>query len=200
MIQCLRMSWLEIIAVALGIINVALIIGRSIWNYLFGLLMVVLYAKIFFDAQLYSDTLLQVFFFVVQIYGLFDWLNAREANGKVIVRHLQTRGRLLTFLAVLVMWFALGFAMQRWTDAAYPYWDAAIAAGSVAAQTLLARRFIENWLLWIAVDLGAIALFMVKDLQLTAGLYGLFLCMAIGGVLAWGRQLHRNRLPAGAVP
>ncbi len=197
MIQCECMSWLEIIAVALGIINVALIIGRSVWNYPFGLLMVVLYGKIFFDAQLYSDALLQVFFFIVQIYGLFDWLNAREGDGKVAIRFLSARWRVLTLLAATIAWLAFGFAMRRWTDAAYPYWDSAIAAGSVAAQILLARRFVENWLLWIAVDLGAIGLFVVKDLHLTAGLYGLFLCMAIGGLWAWWQTMRgRPFIPA----
>ena len=187
------MSILEIVAVALGVINVGLIIARSVWNYPFGLVMVVLYAKIFFDAQLYSDALLQIFFFVVQIYGLIEWLKARGGDGRVRVATLDLRGRLLALLAVTIGWLCLGLAMASWTDAAYPYWDAAIAAGSVVAQTLLARRFIENWPLWIAVDIGAIALFVVKGLDLTAGLYGVFLFMAVGGLLAWLSALDKSK-------
>ena len=194
------MSILEIVAVGLGVINVGLIIARSVWNYPFGLIMVVLYAKLFFDEKLYSDALLQVFFFVVQIYGLIEWLKARGGDGKVRVETLQWRGRAIALLAVAILWLCLGMAMASWTDAAYPYWDAAIAAGSVVAQTLLARRFIENWPLWIAVDIGAIALFIVKGLDLTAGLYGIFLCMAVGGLMAWLSALDdRKRRALGSV-
>ncbi len=190
------MTTLEIVAVALGIINVGLIIGRTVWNYPFGLVMVVLYGKLFFDEKLYSDAALQVFFFAVQIYGVFDWLRARGGDGKVRVETLSLRGRLVALLVVAIGWLCLATAMAKWTDAAYPYWDAAIAAGSVVAQTLLARRFIENWPLWIAVDLGAIALFIVKGLDLTAGLYGAFLCMAVGGLWVWRSALDNGKARA----
>lgn len=181
------MSALEIFAVLLGLINVGLIIRRSIWNYPFGLAMVVLYAKIFFDIQLYSDALLQAFFFAVQLYGWHNWLRGRNDDGRVQVGWLTMKQRLAIGMATLALWLVLGLAMARWTDASYPLWDAAIAALSVAAQFLLSFRRIDAWPLWIAVDCLAIALFTVKELHLTAALYAGFLVLAVLGLRQWQR-------------
>ena len=181
---------IEIIAVLCGIANVVLIIRRSLWNYPFGLVMVALYAWIFFEVRLYSDTLLQVFFFVVQLFGFVGWLRGRDAEGDIIVRRLSKQQVLMTVVAAVVGTIVLGAAMSRWTDAALPFPDAAIASMSVLAQILLARRFLENWLLWIAVDVLAIGVYFSKDLHPTAVLYAIFLLLAITGLLDWRRALN----------
>jgi nicotinamide mononucleotide transporter len=181
---------IEIIAVLCGIANVVLIIRRSLWNYPFGLVMVALYAWIFFEVRLYSDTLLQVFFFVVQLFGVVWWLRGRDAEGDIIVRRLSKQQVLMTVVAAVVGTIVLGATMSRWTDAALPFPDAAIASMSVLAQILLARRFLENWLLWIAVDVLTIGVYFSKDLHPTAVLYALFLLLAITGLLDWRRALN----------
>ena len=189
------MTALEAVAVLLGIANIILLIRRSIWNYPFGILMVLLYADIFYQAKLYSDALLQIFFFVVQIYGWLHWTRARAEAGELLVRRLTARGRMLIGAASLVFIAAWGTAMQRWTDASFPYWDASVAILSVAAQILLARRFFENWHVWILVDLLSIGLYAAKGLWLTMGLYILFLILASIGLLEW-RRAHREAGPA----
>ncbi|MDB5706332.1 MAG: nicotinamide mononucleotide transporter [Sphingomonas bacterium] len=179
------MSLLEIIAVALGIVNVALVVRRSLWNYPFGIVMVVLYAHIFFGARLYSDALLQVFFLVVQLYGWVHWHRAAAAAGEVRVERLGPPARLAWLAGVAVATMIWGWAMHHFTDAAFPWWDAGVAILSVAAQLLMSRRFLENWVLWIAVDLLAIGLYAAKDLWLTAGLYAIFLGLAVWGLIDW---------------
>ncbi|WP_225767989.1 nicotinamide riboside transporter PnuC [Inquilinus sp. Marseille-Q2685] len=181
---------IEIVATLLGLANVALIIRRSVWNYPFGVAMVVLYGKIFFDVKLYSDALLQVFFLVVQLAGWWGWLRRRGEDGLVRVESSPTRDRILAVAATALLSLALGHAMAAWTDAALPHWDAAIAAMSVTAQTLLALRRIENWLFWIATDVVAIGVYAAKGLVLTAGLYGIFLVLATLGLLQWLRHLE----------
>jgi nicotinamide mononucleotide transporter len=176
---------IEIIAVCCGLANVGLIIRRSIWNYPFGFVMVVLYARIFYDYQLYSDALLQVYFFLIQFYGLYYWLRGRADDGRIIVEYLPRQQYAAYLTIALVGWLALSFAMQRFTDASFPFWDGAIAALSVLAQFLLARRHIESWHLWITVDLLAIGLFYTKGLEPTAALYGVFLVLATLGLLQW---------------
>lgn len=188
------MSPIELAAVLLGIANIVLLIRRSVWNYPFGLLMVLLYAHIFHGARLYSDALLQIFFFVVQIYGWLHWTRAKAEAGELLVRRLTARGRLLVGAASIGFILAWGTAMQRWTDASYPYWDASVAILSVAAQILLARRFFENWHLWILVDLLSIGLYAAKGLWLTMGLYALFLVLAAIGLFEW-RRAHREAGP-----
>ncbi len=180
------MSVPEIIAVALGLANILLLVWRSIWNYPFGIAMVCLYAWIFFHARLYSDTLLQIFFLILNAYGWFHWSRASD-GGEVPVRMLTARSRSIAIVGVAAASLIWGSAMARWTDAAAPYWDGTIAMLSVLSQFLLAKRFVENWIGWILVDCLAIMLFWTRGLQLTAGLYVVFLVLSVAGLREWLR-------------
>jgi len=188
---------IEIIAVLLGLANITLLIRRSIWNYPFGIVMVTLYAWIFFEAKLYSDALLQPFFFVVQIYGWYYWLQGRGNDGLIVVRRLSGRQAMGFGAAALAGISVWGTLMARFTDASFPYWDASILALSIVAQFLLARRRLENWLVWIAVDLLAIGLYWTKDLYPTAALYFVFLVLATVGYFNW-RRVYKDSGEANA--
>lgn len=181
------MSWIEIVAALLGLANVALVVRRSLWNYPFGLAMVALYAFVFFEAKLYSDTLLQLFFFAVQLYGWWNWSRSRAEAGEVLVERLGVRARLAWLAGCAIAAAGWGALMHRLTDAAYPWWDGTIAVLSVAAQILQSRRRLESWILWIAVDILAIGLFAVKGLWITAALYAVFLLLSVWGLAGWAR-------------
>lgn len=183
------MNLIEAVATLLGLANIALIIRRSVWNYPFGIAMVVLYAHIFWGAKLYSDAGLQGFFLVVQFYGWWAWAGKQGDDGRVTVERMRWRARVGWIAASVVAIAIWGTAMHRLTDGSYPYWDGAIAMLSVAAQIMMTRRLIENWWWWIIVDVLAIGLFAVKGLWLTSGLYGVFLVMATYGLVEWKRKL-----------
>lgn len=181
------MSPIEVTASLLGLINIVLVVRRSIWNYPFALAMVALFAWIFSHEKLYSDALLQLFFFAVNLYGWWNWSRSRSASGEVVVETLgwAARGGWALGCAVVIgLWGAL---MHRLTDAAYPWWDGSIAVLSIAAQLLQSRRNWECWVLWILVDLLAVPLFAVKELWLTAGLYCVFLVLSGWGLIDWLR-------------
>ena len=179
------MNPLELIAVALGLANIVLLVRRSIWNFPFGIAMVSLYAAIFFERRLYGEAGLQVFFAVVQVYGWALWARAGGVEEAVTVRWLGWRARAAWLAGIVVLAMALGTTMHRYTDAALPYADASITAASIAAQFLLSFRRIENWLLWIIIDVGSIGLYIVRDLHLTAGLYTAFLVLSVLGLREW---------------
>jgi nicotinamide mononucleotide transporter len=179
------MSTLEIIAVILGVINILLIIARSIWNFAFGIIMVALYAVVFAQAKLYSDAGLQIFFLLVQAYGWWAWGRNKAQQGEVIVERMTRESLMLWVAGSLFTTLVWGMVMNRFTDASYPYWDASVAMFSVAAQILMTRRFLENWWWWILVNCLSIPLYLVKGLYLTAGLYGVFLALAITGLTHW---------------
>src|ERR1700709_1515951 len=134
------MSWLEWVAAGLGVINVALVAWRSVWNYPFGLAMVALYFFVFFEARLYSDALLQIFFFVVQLYGWVNWVRARTGAGEVPVGRMAGRERLLWTGGTLAASLVWGVLMAHYTNAVAPIIDAFIAGFSISAQILMARR------------------------------------------------------------
>jgi nicotinamide mononucleotide transporter len=186
-----NMSPIEIVAVLLGIANILLIIRRSVWNYPFGIAMVTLYFFIFRDAKLYSDAGLQIFFVVVNLYGWWSWSRNKAEAGEVVVQRLGTEGLLAWIAGSAVATLGWGFIMSNHTDASYPFWDAGVAMLSVAGQILMTRRYLENWYWWIAVNAISIPLYVVKDLNLTAGLYALFLVLAIAGLIEWRRVQKR---------
>jgi nicotinamide mononucleotide transporter len=184
----LSMSTLEIIAAMLGVVNVLLVVRRSIWNYPFGIAMVSLYFFVFRDAKLYSDALLQLFFLVINLYGWWAWSRAEQVDHGVAVSRMSTKSRLYWLVGTAIAIALWGSGMARWTDAAAPFADATIAGLSVSAQILQSFRRVESWVLWIAVDTLAIGLFLWRDLLVTAALYALFLALAIAGLIEWKRK------------
>lgn len=183
------MNTVEWIAAALGLANIALLVRRSVWNYPFGMAMVALYVAVFFEAKLYGEAGLQVFFFVAQGWSWVLWLRAAKTGGesddRVPVRVLSNLSRVVWLTATAALALNLGWVMHRFTDASLPYADTAIAGASIAAQILLAFRRIENWVLWIAVDVASIAVYVHKDLWATAGLYVVFLLMSVLALREW---------------
>jgi len=161
------MTWTELIAAALGLVNVWLVVKRSVWNYPFGLAMVTLYGFVFYDARLYSDTILQGYFFAVQLFGWWYWLRGRGGDGLVRPEILGMKGWFLAVGATVAGTAATGWFFATYTNAAAPWFDAFIAAASVTAQTLQSTRKIESWLLWIAVDIVAVGVYAWKGLYPT---------------------------------
>ncbi len=181
------MNPLEIFAVALGIANVGLLVRRSIWNFPFGLAMVVCYFVIFREARLYGESWLQVFFFAAQGWGWWLWARAGGLVRLVSVSWMGWPARIAALTLVAGSSLGIGWAMARWTDAALPYADAAIAGASVVAQVLLAMRRVENWALWIAIDVLSVFVYIQRGLNLTAGLYVVFLVLAAAGLIQWAK-------------
>lgn len=199
------MSWFEIIGTVLGVIGVALIIRQNVWGWPVGLVQVSVYAWVFFEAKLYSDALLQVFFFGIQAYGWWHWLrgaNGREAGeppgGALPVTRLRGRGRAGWVIAGLAATGLWGEFMRRNTDAELPHWDAFILVFSLIAQWLQARKRIECWAGWMIVNVVAVGVYWAKDLRLTAGLYVIFFGMAVAGQRSWRKSLDESGDAAGA--
>ncbi len=181
------MTSLEIIAALLGLANIILIIRRSVWNYPFALAMVALSAVVLYDAKLYSDAGLQIFFFVVNIYGWWAWSRTLADDGEIRPLRLGAvawAGWIFGSIGATGLW---GWFMHVNTDASYPWWDASVAMLSVAGQVLMTRRYIENWHWWIVVNILSIGLYFSKGLYYFTGLYVAFLVLAIAGLVAWRR-------------
>ena len=185
-----RVSVIEAIAVAFGIICVALTVRENVWCWPTGLCSVTLYVWIFFGAKLYSDMGLHVVYVIVSIYGWHNWLHGGQSGGELRVSRLSGGQRIAWALVGTLATAALGAAMARWTDAALPYWDATTTAFSLVAQWLMAKKKIDNWYFWIFVDVIAAGVYIVKQLYLTAGLYVVYLALCVAGVIRWRRSLQ----------
>lgn len=196
----MSMPWLEAIAAALGLVNAYLLVRRHVWNYAFGIAAVTVYGWIFFQARLYSDTLLQVFYVVVQVYGWSNWASSKLAFGEVVVLRLTWAGRLTWVLGIAAATAGWGWIMHRYTDAAAPWLDAGVAMTSVVAQVLLTQRRIETWYLWIVVNVMSIVLYASRGLYVTTALYCVLLVLATWSFLAWRSAESARHAKGSAIP
>ena len=181
---------LEYLAFAFGVVNVALIVRRSIWNYAFGIASVSAAFFVLVTARLFAEAGLQIFFVAVNLYGWVKWNEARKEAGTIVVLLLPAAQRMAWAVGIVVTGVALGWAMDRFTAAASPYPDALIATASIAAQILLALRRLENWVLWILVDLVAVPLYLSRGIEPLAWLYAIFLALSVAGLVTWWRVLN----------
>jgi nicotinamide mononucleotide transporter len=185
-------STVELVATVFGLACVWMYVRQSIWSWPTGLVQVMLFALVFYRARLYSDFLLHLVYVVLQIYGWYCWSARGDAKPQLPITTLTLGPRIMCGVIALTGSLTLGFTMHRFTDASLPYWDASIAGMSLVAQYLLARKILENWLLWIAVDIVAIGVYLAKGLYLTTGLYAVFLVMATMGWMAWLNSYRRQ--------
>ena len=180
---------LEWVAVATGFACVWLAAKESIWNFPVALVSCALYILIYHRAQLYSDRNLQGLFIALSLYGWYEWLYGGRGGTELGVT--RTTGREWLGGAAFALAYTLGFGyyLRHHTDAAFPYLDSATTAGSIVAQYLLTRKRLENWLLWILVDLIYVPVLWYKQLYPTSLLYFLYLALAAYGYWQWRREL-----------
>ncbi|KRG62813.1 aminotransferase [Stenotrophomonas humi] len=184
---------LEWSAVGASILGVWLMAQRRMLAWPVGLISVGLYAFVFIEARLYSDTLLQCAFAAFLLYGWINWQRQDRPDGRVIIVPLANHLLARDLGIGIAFGIALGAAMHSWTNAALPWLDAMLAALSLVAQWWQARRHTAAWWLWIVVDVVYIGMYAVKSLHATAGLYLVFVGLAAMGLRAWKKEEHRGQ-------
>jgi nicotinamide mononucleotide transporter len=187
---------IEWAAMALGLVNIALLIFRNVWNFPFGIASVILAGFVMWERKLYGESSLQLFFVFAQMWGWWLWLRIGGEDNRVPVRWLDWPSRWVWAVVTASVSLNLGWALHRFTDAAVPYADAGITGASVAAQILLAYRRIENWLIGIMVDIASVILFIDRELYALAGLYGGMLVMCLFGLKEWIAAEKAESIPA----
>ena len=180
-------SWTEIAGAVLGIIQIVLLVRRSVWNFPVAMVMVSLIGFTLFDARLYSESGLQAFFFVVNAVGWYQWRRIGVSENAVPVHWMSPAARLQWAAITVALSVSLGWVMHTFTNAALPFADSAVAGASIAAQLLLNNRKIENWVLWVGIDVVSVALYLTRDLFFLAVLYIAFLVISIIGLRQWTR-------------
>lgn len=187
---------IELVAVAVGLVMVVGNIRERLWAWPLGAFSSLLYIAIFARSKLYGEAALQVFFVVMCVWGAWQWIRGEgDASGSghreaLRVSQLTARGWLLALASAAGLWVVLGLLLCRITDTDVPWWDAFPTALSIVAQVLLGRKYIENWLGWLVVNVVSLSLYAYKGLWLTMGLYLVFAAMSVVGWRAWRQRLR----------
>jgi nicotinamide mononucleotide transporter len=185
--------WTEALGAATGAVCVWLAAVSDPWTWPIGIANNLLYLVVFWHSRLYADALLQLVYVGISIYGIWRW---RGGGGRVRPVERGSRTELgLVALAVAAAAVGLWRLLAAATDSDVPAWDGLTTATSLGAQWLMSRRVLENWWVWIAVDLVYVPLYVYKGLFVTAGLYALFLALCVLGLRDWRRELDAAREP-----
>ena len=176
---------LENIAIAITLVSVILTVIENIWCWPTSIVSVILYGIFFYQQKLYADAVLQVIYLLFSIYGWYEWLHGGKDDSPLEVRSIGARTLVLSLMTGAVASALCGFALQRWTDASLPWVDSSLSAFSLVAQWQMTKKYLQNWLIWISVDVIYIGMFAYKQVPKTAALYAVFLALATSGYFKW---------------
>ena len=183
-------SCLELVAVVFGIVSVYLSTRENILSWPTAIVNVSLFFFLFYRSGLYSDTGLQVVYFVLSVYGWYEWLYGGAGRTALAVSRAKRRTWIVLLALGVVTWLSLSTITARLPGTALPHLDAATTTISLIAQWMMTRKLLENWLLWIGVDVVYVGMFIYKGLYLTAFNYAVYLVIAAFGYFAWKRSLE----------
>ncbi|MEZ4827391.1 MAG: nicotinamide riboside transporter PnuC [Bacteroidia bacterium] len=187
--ESLGTSPLEVLGFIFGVVCVALNAMENIWGWPTGLINVGIYIYIFFIARLYADVVLNIFFFVTGVYGWYHWLNGGTKKDDLPISASTSRNWVFYILSGVAGILIIGYFFDNFTNADLAYWDAYTTSFSLLAQVMMAQKKIENWLIWIAVDIIAIGIYWYKDLRLTAIMFLIYLVLATLGYFNWKKKM-----------
>lgn len=185
------MDYLEIAGTAIGLIYLYLEYRANVWLWVASIAMPAVYLKVYYDAGLYADFWISIYYLAASVYGLICWLRSNhdttDKGQKPETGIIHTPASSIAPLAGVftILLIAIGFILSRFTDSTVPWADAFTTALSIVAMWMLAKKYVEQWLVWIAADIACSVLYLYKDLWFTSGLYLIYAVIAVFGFRKW---------------
>lgn len=179
-------------AVAFGLVSVWLAARQHILNWPTAIVNVGIFFVLFWEARLYADAVLQLFYLSLSVYGWWAWLHGGVQHGELRVKRAGWRVWALGLPGALAAGVALGFVLRRHTDSPVPFMDSTLTTVSLLAQWMMTRKLLENWIVWLALDAVYVPMFISRGLPWTAVQYGVFLLIAWTGFVGWRRALDAS--------
>ncbi len=180
-------SWIETFAVAFSISYVVLAAKGNIWCWFFAILSVSIYIFLCYEAKLFAETILQIFYLIMAFIGYFTWNNSNE---KFTAKQLSISNHILIILSGAIITFLIGFYLATYTEAKMPIIDSFTTCFSIIATFLVIKKILENWVYWIIIDLVSIYIYFSRDLHLTSLLFLVYTVIAIIGYFNWKKKLQ----------
>jgi nicotinamide mononucleotide transporter len=192
-------SWLpgELVAVILAVLYLLLAIRQNIWCWVCAGISTAIYVFVYFGAKLYMESALNVFYFIMAIYGWSIWRSGErqdtDGDNALPVAIWPVRVHLVAVGIVVVLAGFSGYLLGSYTNAAFPYIDSATTFAAIWATFLVARKVLENWWYWLAIDVASVMIYWSRDLQLTSLLFVLYVVMIPFGLISWTRSWRQQQ-------
>ena len=190
MYEYLCNNWLEVLGTLLGLIYIYQEIKASIYLWITGIVMPAIYCVVYWQARLYADVGIQVYYIVAAVYGLLVWKFFRSKSGNTLhIKHLPLK-KIPSYLGLfIVSYIVIVYILIFYTDSDVPFLNALDTSLAVVGLILLARKYIEQWIAWIVVDFICVGLFIIKGIYFTAALYALYTVLAVYGYHVWKKKM-----------
>lgn len=190
---------LQLAGIVLGLLYLWLEYRANIWLWAVSIVMPVVHGVLYYRSGLYADMAMNVYYVIAGFYGWIVWLRGSGGKSdKPVLRISKTPlhlGGILTVVGLLV-WGAIYFILVCYTDSTVPVLDSLTTAMSIVALWMLSRKYLEQWLVWLAVDAISCGLYIYKGIPFTAGLYGLYTILAVAGYMRWRRVMLSEQAAA----
>jgi nicotinamide mononucleotide transporter len=184
----LDLNTVEVFGTILGFVAVILMIKEHIWCWPVGIANAILYSIMFYHSKLYSDTILHLVYIALFIYGWYEWLYGSADKTEIKIHKTKRNEYIISAILSILGIGSFGYYFSNYTDADFAYLDATTTVLSFIAQWMLAKKLLENWILWFLIDLLASVIYLYKGLYFTSGLFFSYLILAVIGYLKWKKE------------
>lgn len=185
---------LQCVGTALGLLYLWLEYKANIWLWVVGAIMPVVHGVLYLQSGIYADAAMQLYYVVAGIYGLAVWKRRPRKSDDGKIRHTP-KGWVVPLVAVYaLLHVAIYFVLVEFTDSRVPVLDSMSTSLCIVAMWMLSRKLVEQWLVWLVVDMISVGLYLYKGIPITSGLYMLYCILAIAGYLRWRRQAREAKI------
>jgi len=185
-------NWPELTGSVLGLISVAFQYKQNPLLWPISIVVAVIYTYVFVDSGLYAYSLLQLYYIIIGIYGWFIWIKKTEGNDKLKVSRTSQKTYIYLLTTFIFLYFVFFLTLHYFTDSDVKYIDSFITSLSFVATWMLARKKLENWLVWFVADIVSVGLYFHKELYATAVFYSVLTIVAIFGFFEWKKQMQKS--------
>lgn len=185
---------LEVLGTIVGIIYLIFEIKANPLVWVAGVIMPAISLFVYFNAGLYADFAINIYYLVAALYGLFLWTRGSKSNNKseLPITHTPIKSVTIVIVVSIVLFVVIGKVLQSYTDSNVPWADSFTTALSIVGMWMLAKKYIEQWFVWIVVDAVCCVLYIYKEIPFYAGLYGLYTIVAVYGYMEWKQMMVKN--------
>lgn len=184
--------WLDITTTILGLAYILLEYKASVWMWVVGFFMQSLGIVLYYQKGLYADCGMEFYYLAMTVYGFIAWMRHSNKKEELPIRYMPRKIAIIWLGLAAVIWLALYLILTNFTDSRVPILDAFTTALSIVGIWALARKYLEQWFVWIVVDIVTCGLYFYKDIPFKASLYGLYVIIAVFGYFKWKKMYTQS--------